>query len=418
MQRIITGLTLFAVMATCLGCAEEFRGRTPIHDGIHYPVGLAVDEASGTLLVANSNFDLTYDSASIVAIDLATNTFLDTYITVGSFPGDLVLSRPDGAASGFGYIAVRGDNSLTFFNVSGGGGDQANYSLYCNDDDDPSQHRCSGDHIVDEGSLTLDEETGEQEDVTLGADPFAVALIPGGAGVPDRVVTGSLRTGTVTLMDIVADDPDFKPGYPRMVAQYDAVQGVHTLAADPVTGFIYMTNKYVPAIYKLGVTENVDGPTLGLEETVLLPSPFNTGDYGRGFAFAREGRFALIAYRTPPSVLVLDGGDDTQSYEQTTLKLVPVGAEPAHLRVFPSGPGGKELAYVVCHGDNVVWVLDTETFLPIAKIPVGGGPYDMAGVFSADLKRGYVSNFVGHTVSVIDLDPDSPYYHTQIAEIH
>lgn len=418
MQRIAIGLTILALSSACLGCAEEFRGRAPIHDGIHYPVGLAVDETSGALLVANSNFDLTYDSASIVAVDLETNSFLDTYVSVGAFPGDMVLARPEGSADGFGYITVRGNNSLTFFNVSGGIGDNADYSLYCNNDDDKEQHRCSGDHVVDEGTLEADEETGELVDVSLGADPFALALIPGGSGVPDRVVTGSLRTGTVTLMDIVAEDPDLKPGFPLIVAQYDAVQGVHTLAADPVTGFIYMTNKYVPAIYKLGVEESVDGPTLSLEETVLLPSPFNTGDYGRGFAFAREGRFALIAYRTPPSVLVLDGGDDTKSYEQTTLKLVPVGAEPAHLRVYPSGPDGKELAYVVCHGDNVVWVLDTQTFLPVAKIPVGGGPYDMAAVFNDKLKRGYVSNFVGHTVSVIDLDPDSPYYHTQIAEIH
>ena len=263
-----------------------------------------------------------------------------------------------------------------------------------------------------------DEELGEEQDVTLGADPFALALLPGRLGVPDRIVSGSLRSGTVTLMEIVTEAPDLRAGYPRIVAQYDAVQGVHTLAADPVTGFIYVTNKYVPAIYKLGVEESVDGPSLSLKETVLLPSPFNTGDYGRGFAFAREGRFALVAYRTPPSVLVLDGGDDTQSFDQTTLKLVPVGAQPAHLRVYPSGPGGKELAYVVCHGDNVVWVLDTETFLPMAKIPVGGGPYDMAAVITDKLRRGYVSNFMDHTVSVIDLDPESPYYHTQIAEIH
>lgn len=418
MQRTVSYLAIIALIALCLGCAEEFRGRTPIHDGIHYPVGLAVDEASGALLVANSNFDLTYDSASIVAVDLTTNTFLETWVSVGSFPGDMVLARPEGSERGYGYITVRGDNSLTFFTLSGTAGGNSGYALVCNDDDDPTQHRCTGDYVVKEGTLVTDEELGEEQDVTLGADPFALALLPGRLGVPDRIVSGSLRSGTVTLMEIVTEAPDLRAGYPRIVAQYDAVQGVHTLAADPVTGFIYVTNKYVPAIYKLGVEESVDGPSLSLKETVLLPSPFNTGDYGRGFAFAREGRFALVAYRTPPSVLVLDGGDDTQSFDQTTLKLVPVGAQPAHLRVYPSGPGGKELAYVVCHGDNVVWVLDTETFLPMAKIPVGGGPYDMAAVITDKLRRGYVSNFMDHTVSVIDLDPESPYYHTQIAEIH
>ncbi len=97
---------------------------------------------------------------------------------------------------------------------------------------------------------------------------------------------------------------------------------------------------------------------------------------------------------------------------------MPLGSRPGNLQVLPSGPGGGDVAYVPCYGDDTLWAVDVETLLPLAIIPVGAGPYDVTAGYSDGLKRAYVTNFLDHTVSVVDIDPTSPYYHTQIAEIH
>jgi YVTN family beta-propeller protein len=99
--------------------------------------------------------------------------------------------------------------------------------------------------------------------------------------------------------------------------------------------------------------------------------------------------------------------------------MIPLGSKPANVRVFKSGLGGKEMAYLMGYGDDRVWVVDLDTLQPVAEIPVGAGPYDMtAALGEGSARRGYVSCFLGHRVAVIDLDPASPYYHTRIAEIH
>jgi len=85
--------------------------------------------------------------------------------------------------------------------------------------------------------------------------------------------------------------------------------------------------------------------------------------------------------------------------------------------VVPSGPDGSERAYVSCFDDDRVWVLDPETMLAVESIWAGEGPYAMAALVNDKVKKGFVSNFLDNTVSVIDLDPDSATYHTAIGEI-
>jgi hypothetical protein len=78
-----------------------------------------------------------------------------------------------------------------------------------------------------------------------------------------------------------------------------------------------------------------------------------------------------------------------------------------------------ELAYISCFGKDALDVIDPTTGDHVAHIRTGRGPFGMAFIENKALgiRRLYVANFHSQTVGVVELDPDSPYFHTQIAEI-
>jgi DNA-binding beta-propeller fold protein YncE len=126
----------------------------------------------------------------------------------------------------------------------------------------------------------------------------------------------------------------------------------------------------------------------------------------------------LVAYRTPAGLVAIPASDENETFAQGPLTFVPLGARPGQVRVFPSGQDGREVAYVVCFGDDTVWMVDPATLLPLGRFSVGAGPYDMAAVLKKDVQRGFVSNFLDDTVSVVDLDPThDKTYHRQTGVI-
>ncbi len=404
-----TALLAAALVLSLLGCAEELRGRPPLDDGLYYPIAGAVDQANGLLYVVNSNFDLAYRDASLVAVDLNTHKFVPGFASFGSFPADFLLVPSKDGKKSTGYLAVRGDNSLTWFTSSPEGD---GVTLECSDDGKGSG--CSGDHVITDTVLPAEDDAADSEDeeVTLGSDPFALALIPAHDEMPARLFLAASKSGTLSLFDLEDD------GKPVLSAQSGMVAGAHTAALDPATGLIYVTNRLYPYLYRFEVVESDSGPKLQSLDPVPLPSPYAaSGQYGRGMAFSGDGRYLLLAYRAPAGIAVVDALPEESDWAPSLVDFVPVGPKPGQVRLFPTGPGGKELAYVVCYGDDSVWVVDPEALLVVDRFEVGAGPYDMV-VHLSDKPRGYVVNFLDNSVSVVDLDPVSPWYHQTVAEIH
>jgi len=413
---IAVALALFLLLAA-VGCAEEFQGRPPVRDSLHYPIAMAIDQKHGLLYVANSNFDLAHRAASVVTVNLKTNQYEEPFVAMGSFPGDFVLVDSKTAGGLFGYLTVRADNSLTWFAVKDGegeegAGDSPPVTLVCNSSGTGTDADCSGNHVVTDGEVVSEDDDSEPYDVDLGSDPYGVAFVPGSGEQPDHLAVGAMRSGDLTLLEIT------DVGEPVIVDQRKLLGGLHTIAVDPAQNVIYASNKSYPYLYRFGIEWDGELSTLDQLTSVKLPAPYSSAYFARGLAFANGGKYVLVAYRNPVSLLVVHGADETLEESQNTVHVVPLGSKPGNVRVFASGPGGKELAYVPCYGANTVWVVDLGALQPIAEIEVGEGPYDMVAILSQEMKRGYVSNFLDHSVSVIDLDPDSPYYHTRIAEIH
>lgn len=401
-------LFLTAISAASLllgaGCAEEYRGREPLASGLHYPLGMAVDSANGRLYVVNSNFDLAYRQASVVSISLDSHEFDAPHAFLESFPGEF-LFLTNGAGNQLGYLAVRGDNSVTWFRVGSGG------TLDCGNLGKSDPAVCVDKHVVVKGPAPEGYDA-DVEELDVGSDPYGLAWIPGRDGESDRLVSAAMRDGTLTLMDL-ADD-----GTPTPVHSVTVTGGLHSVAVDPTSRQIYVTTKTYPVVYRYEVRYVKNLPQLTLAGATTIPSPYSTNDYGRGLAITPDGRYALVATRTPPALVVLDATDSPLPESQRAVKTIPLNGKPGQIRIFNSGPGGLPVAYVLGFTDDTIWAFDTDTFQPRASFRTGAGPYDMAAGLSGGKMQGYVSNFLDHTISIIDLDPASKTYHTVIGEIH
>lgn len=407
MARINLLLAVLMVLGS-LGCAEEYRGKPPVTGELHFPQGMAVDPESGLLFVVNTNFNLAYEMASVLTVDIETGEFRAPYVTLESFPGDLVLTPVNGGDQRYGYVPVRADNSLTWFSEKAAGG---SVLLDCNDLNSASAPRCDGRHVITTGLLPQDD-SDDLGKVSLGTDPYGIARIPGAAGQKDLLVVSAMGSGRVSLFELQDD------GEPVLVSQKNLLDGIHSIAAAPFGDLIYVTNKNYPVVHRLRVVRTSTSVDLEVVDAATLPSPFSSGDFGRGLAFAQGGQEVLIAHRTPATLIALDGSAAAGYFTGTPIAMVPLEGRPSHVMSIPSGPEGQELAYVTCFDDDQIWVVDTQTLLPFGEIPVGAGPYVMASILTESLKKGFVSNFLDDSVSVIDLDPESATYHQAIAEIH
>ena len=155
------GLLGLAALASS-GCFNDAQWRSPDPSRLYFPTGLAVSAGGTTLYVANSDFDLRYSGGTLQAFDLATiraairvipealaqghsaseacalagrgpngSLWLDpgpcdafpvesvarNSISIGAFASGLLLAyRPDADGARL-FVPVRGDPSITYFDV-------------------------------------------------------------------------------------------------------------------------------------------------------------------------------------------------------------------------------------------------------------------------------------------------------------
>jgi len=408
----VIGLAVIAVVLGS-GCAEEFQGREPLDKGLHYPLGMAVDEIHGLLYVVNSNFDLAYSLASVVSVSLdgvksGNWEFKSANAAMESFPGEFILVRGSGGDQR-GYLSVRGDNSVTWFNVLSPGAGGGVPVLDCGGLDEGGSAVCVGEHVI--AKAPAPEWAEDEDEIVVGSDPYGLAYVQGRDGEGDYLVSAGMRDGAMALMQIGAD------GKPVPVDRITVTPGLHSLAVDPVTRDIYATTKSYPVVYRYRIAYPAGKPKLELVSAITMPAPFSTADFGRGIAVTPDGRYALVASRTPNALLVMDAQVSPLGDSERAVRAIPLDGKPGQVRVFASGKDGASVAYVLSFSDDRVWAFDVASLQPRAVIRTSDGPYDMAAIINDKMKLGFVSNFLQHTISVIDLDFASETYHTIIGEI-
>jgi DNA-binding beta-propeller fold protein YncE len=415
------GLAILSIPA----CDRPASGPHHPVDHLDYPVAVTADPSKAFVWVTSGNFDLAWRGGAILAIDVIDHSFVkakteDGLVVpvgaeIGSFPGPMELLVRDGVAVA-GYVLSRTESALYLVQLSGNprapvvdcpGGVRAESGLMI----------CPAESAIDEQPIT--NAAQEADTLDLGIDPYGAMVHDIGEDDRSLLLTGGMVDGNVALFELDA------VGTPTGLAELDITGGLLDFVANPLTGRIYASHKHSNAISVLALAPpnaSDAAGTLRLEKLGTIPLPANilSIDHGRGMAISPDGKRLYAAYRAPSSVLVIDVSDQASAEpSERVLAKIPVHSRPSDVVVAPEGHGLPELVYVSCYLGDRIDVIDPALGLTIDTIAVGDGPSGMAFLENEALgiRRLYVANFHGQSVGVIELDPGSAAYHTQIAEV-
>jgi hypothetical protein len=255
--RIAAGAVAFASVSIALAsCIAPSAGQPPPLDSFYFPTGLAVSPGRRVLFVASSDFDLQYNGGSVLALDLASvrarlgqirssleaaaaldaqgkpgeaeahrcadagllpndnrllspapcqalaaDTFVRSAATIGAFAsGEIVVRRPGGIAGARLFVPVRGDPSLTYFDITDDSDPAAPYSpcadgdVFCLDCGQAGlqDRRCADAHRVGQNP------TENSRGLVLPVEPVGLAAATFDAG--NLLVVAHQTQGAASLV--------------------------------------------------------------------------------------------------------------------------------------------------------------------------------------------------------------------------
>lgn len=521
-------LGLLALTAGLGSCFTGSDGLVPPTQSLYFPTGIVVSPGRTTLYVANSDFDLQYNGGTVQALNLADaedqpglrtlanrviqsiedgntpaevcdtigstpnlNTvlypgpctavdaapFVRAYATIGAFAGGIsLLSRDDGEPGARLFVSVRGDPSVTYFDIADdrdGAVDspcESSFCLECIGEGD--EKRCDRSHRIGENIFT------SQRGLLMPTEPTSVASAPGRAGDPLVVAHQTAATASllVNTWPAGSDTTPFAATPSLEFLLEDLPEGPTIVASIPAPAYARANTEleYRPGF---AVTHRA-ATTLTIlryfdDEGATPPRPFlvksddvsltlsNDNSDSRGLAFDTTARDrceqelclgdlsnvdcmrqcleedvdVYIASRSPASLLVgklhvevnedEDGNvtslDEVISMDET----VPVPLGPALVSVGKVIGVTGELEtriFVVCFDSRFVVVYDPTLRRVETTIRTGRGPFSVAFDTGTDADGNlesllYITHFTDSYLSVADLDSRRISYATPILNI-
>ncbi|MFH1436556.1 MAG: hypothetical protein ABIJ56_12665, partial [Pseudomonadota bacterium] len=134
-----------------------------------------------------------------------------------------------------------------------------------------------------------------------------------------------------------------------------------------------------------------------------------SGNDARAIAFSPDGTRAFISNRSPNSLVIADTTIDEGGWpENEVIDVVPLDQGPSLVDVWQPEGWDRYYVYATCYNADRLYVIDPILRAKIATIATGDGPH----TFVSDRTRnyGYLVNFIESTISVIDIDPESPMF--------
>lgn len=432
--RQILAFLIFATAAS--GCADPYEEPLPRRDRLNWPIGIAAHPDGRYLYVVNSNFDTRYREAvggTLSVVDLET---LDIRSESGpfipSFGGFVGLSGDASRA----YVTARHSNTVLGFDVAPDGS-----SVFCTNDD--------GDSTSDPEDCAMRRIPDAADEAVIPSDPFAldVTTLPwtnsdGETFDLDLLNVAHLRGDNVTSIVVP------RTGEGRAVAttmrSASLVSGGSAIARRPGTRDVYVGGR---ASREITVYFPYLAPEDGAIQAIIRRASIPLGNIGqtvdtRGLAFSEDGETLYVVTRAPDALHVVDlGPSDPDTGTGTAYKAVgtmPIARNPSSVHVH-KGPDDRTLLYIPSFDEEVIEVIDPQTFAMVDRIEVGAQPYDFAVDTGPDhcapngRCRAYVSlfndlpNAAGTcqenrtercgSIGIIDLNPSSHRYHQLIGKI-
>ncbi len=166
-----------------------------------------------------------------------------------------------------------------------------------------------------------------------------------------------------------------------------SASGGNGAAYDPVTGLLYIANKFTADVSRVLVADG------------LPPSGTGVGAQPDGVAVDADTGIVYAANFGSNTISLFVGASGVP------LREIPSGGQPSFIALDP--PRGR--FYVTHHLDATVGFYDLATGALLKTLPTGGGPYGIA--VDADRGRLYTADRDGYSVTIVDVNTDAVVKH-------
>lgn len=398
----------------------DSAGVPPPSDRLFFPTAASLTPGGDYLAVVNSNFDLAYGAGTVLLVDLdrvvtdlvsgcpdqgcdpveeAQFVLEDETVRTGSYASFLERA-PEGSRM---YLTVRGDTTLTWFDVDDDAEPGSKFT--CFDPDDPPRNRkCDSKHRVTGG---------------LSADPYAIMIRrityphedTAGETIVDWIFVTHLTSGHVSVFEALVTPDTGQNLEPEFVFTDDSFpQGVSAIQLHPLTsGTYYAATRHSSALLTFSFASDPldfdESARISLGRTVPLDA-LGDGHDSRDLVFSRDGTMAFVTNRSPNSLLIIDTSLDSYGWPRNrVVGVVELDTGPSLVTAWNPPGWDTEWVYATCYNADRVYVIDPVLRRPVDAILTGNGPHVL--VTDETRLQGYLVNFIESTISVIDLDPSS-----------
>ena len=422
-------VALLALLA--LGCNIEQNGEPPTSGTLNFPIAIALSNATPEgpryLLVANSNFDLRFNSGSVLVLDtqlirerirqqcpggeaceipdivpLMVPAADGGEVAIGSHANGIVFS-PDGRRV---YLPVRSEQNVTFLDF-----DPETGRLSCDAEqrgEEPIPRCAAAFRAGDQGGVASERE------LVLNDDP--VALVSGrlsdvGATEPDAgdFLLLASRSGRVALFL----EPEGHAGPPELVHIADGFpDSLVTMTMQPRSGVAWMTSAATDEMARVGISLD---PTNRTRSFLFNAGNLRVGGIDDGEDL-RDVQFdprdplggAFVLSRRPDSVVSVDlRRRGLTSFDLGLRDVFEVGEGPSRLEV--TTIGDRTYLLVSCFDAQKLFVVDADHGALVAVVGGFSGPFELAVASGtedgADYNHLYVVDFATSVIRVVDLSP-------------
>lgn len=474
-RRVLSVLGV-ACVAALPACVTPGEGPSPDPGAMYYPVGLAISPGGHTLYVVNSDFDLQFNGGTVLALDLdrirasippawdanannfpcgdlARNNQTILYpgpcapislkappdgrgslvaaaAEIGAFGTDIITVARNDAPGVRLFVPVRGDPSITWFDVEDDRGLEAPISRQLSCGQASSTARCDAQHRAGENP------DANLRRVVLPPEPYGIAASEDGeALIVTHQTSGSVSLvtnpwdGTPTLQFVSGGFPaggvgaaampipryvaakglDYQPGFLttfRASAEVDLVRYYDDTAAAPSRPFIVRAGATRITVNASGVDSR--GLAIDASERKACESACNDDEVCLQTCAAIPAN-VYIANRAPPSLLLgrtrttvsPTGSDDLIDIYDT----IPLtfGASRVVIGSITNPEGEVEQrVFVSCFDARYIFIYDPVGRRIDGQIRTSRGPHAMAVDPIAPYL--YVAHFTDSYIGVVDLD--------------
>lgn len=419
-------------------CYDSGGGADPDPKKPYFPTGIALSPSGKWLFLANSNFDLAFNSGTVQAFNAEKiaaaartcrdakqgmcfgdpSTFIGASVRIGAFAADLrAMPRRglDVATGGRLLLPVRGDASLTAIDFDESGDA---ITLRCGPGARPSTFgvRCQG------GWRLGTDPSKSDRGIALEGEPFGIATseLLDDKGVSTDTVAAVVHqsTGNVSLFVNAGTSGDPPPGRLAHILGNLARGGTGIAALDHVPAFDTATGteRQVPRFL---VTNRTQSNVLivqyfpdpkpersGFVLSQVVPIlPQASGFDTRGAIIdppeAGETRptRVFLTNRTPAALVI--GRIDPTTKNLTFYENVPLPIGPS--RLTRTVIDGQVKILVASFDARSIVIYDPDSRRISNVLRTHRGPYAMT--FDPVRKLGFICNFTDSTIQVIELDP-------------